>query len=364
MFIVYLILSIIYFFILLIFILGIFRLKRDSNTKIQNISVIIAARNEEQHLPGLLDKLVNQSYPKENYEIVIADDRSEDSTSQIVQDYQKDYFNIKLVKIEHENKDLVGKKAALDAAIRISEYKILAFTDADCLPGKNWLSEINRHFTSNIDYIAGYSPLLVKNKFLYLLKNLERVSIFAITAGSFGWNWGLTCTARNLAYRKNLYEQVNGFSGIGHLRSGDDDLMLQKMNKYIRKMHFMFSLDSIVSSFDKEKTGEQVNLESRRASKWKYYPFGVKVLTLFLFLYYLFFISCLIYVIAGHLSFFHFFLLLMIKIIPEFVLIFVFLYKVKKKRFLWVFPIAEIIYIPYFIFFGLKGTFGKYIWKD
>ncbi|MCK4695862.1 MAG: hypothetical protein KAT74_08875, partial [Candidatus Cloacimonetes bacterium] len=63
MFIVYLILSIIYFFILVIFILGIFRLKKVSNTKIQNISVIIAARNEEQHLSGLLDKLVNQSYP-------------------------------------------------------------------------------------------------------------------------------------------------------------------------------------------------------------------------------------------------------------------------------------------------------------
>ncbi len=178
------------------------------------------------------------------------------------------------MKITHESSLLVGKKNALNEAIKLAKYDILAFTDADCLPSPFWLQEINSHFTDETEFVAGYAPLLVKPKWLSTLKNLERSSIFALTAGSFGWNWAVTCTARNMAYRKELFKKKNGFQGIGHLRSGDDDLMLQKLAP--KKMRFMFSEKSFVPSDDKKNIKEQVNLETRRASKWNYYPISIK----------------------------------------------------------------------------------------
>ena len=353
-----------YCLLIFFFCIGLLKSIQTKNSHKHKISVIIAARNEEQNLPHLLEILFDQSYPDELYEVVVADDRSQDGTSAVVKKFQKSHSNLKLVKIEKENPDLVGKKGALTAAISVSSNEILAFTDADSLPTRFWLEEINAHFTPETDFIAGYTFIKMKNRFWELLKNLERSALFAVIAGAFGWKWGLTCGAANMAYRRELFDSVNGFEGIGHIRSGDDDLMLHKMAKKIRRMRFMFSQNSIVDSQGTKNAREQVQQETRRASKWKYYPLSIKLLTFFVFVYYLVFITALAAAIINHLGLSSFLLFLAMKVISEFLLVFTFLIKIKKIHLMSVFPLAELIYIPYYIFFGLKGTFGRYRWKD
>jgi len=359
-----LIFGLFYCLLIIFFLLGILRLQKPHNRQLQPISVIIAARNEEKHLSRLLQNLLSLNYPPEKFEVIIADDRSTDKTTEIIAKFQKDFPNLLSVKIEKESANLVGKKNALNAAINSAKNEILAFTDADCLPNRNWLLEINNHFAANIDFIAGYSPLLIHRKYFSELKNLERASHFAVTAGTLGWNWKITCSARNTAYRKSVFFRSGGFDGIGHIRSGDDDLLLQKMAKFIRKATFMFTPASIVPSFDKENISEMIHLESRRASKWRFYPLPVKILSGFVFLYYLVLITAFGLVLLADFSRKIFLFVLMSKIIAEFLLLLIFLIKVNKKKLLWLFPIAEIVYLPYFIFFGLKGTFGKYRWKN
>jgi len=358
-----LLLSTIYALIITILTIGILILKSKTENEIKNISIIVAARNEENNISNLLEILSDLNYPKENYEIIIANDRSEDSTERIIRSYQDKYKNIKLVNIVQENTKLIGKKGALDQAINKSAYEYLVFTDADCLPTRNWLKEINKYWYSGVDFWAGYSPLLLKNPFISLLKNLERASIFAVTAGSFGINWGITCTARNMGYRKSVFRENNGFEGIGTIRSGDDDLLLQKLSKYIRKFSFLFSSDSIVWSKDRDDLKDQMNLETRRGSKWKHYTVPIKVLSLFVFIYYIFFLLGIILWGSGAISNNLMILIFAIKIIPEFLILFVFLIRIKMLQYLILFPIAELIYIPYFIFFAVKGTIGKYSWK-
>jgi len=48
------------------------------------VSVIVAARNEENNIPNLLTTLLNQNYPSELYEVIIANDVSTDRTTEIV----------------------------------------------------------------------------------------------------------------------------------------------------------------------------------------------------------------------------------------------------------------------------------------
>ena len=356
--------ALLYFTIIFSFFIGIVFLENSKNTKINKISVIVAARNEEKHLPNLLDSLISQNYPTENYEIIIIDDRSEDKTTEIVNGYKANNYNITLLKVKNESKHLLGKKGALDKGIRTAKHDILAFTDADCVPTNNWLMQINNHFTDDTDIVAGYSYVHYKNPFFRFLKNLERSSIFAVIAGSFGWNWGITITAGNMAYRKQLYEKVNGFSNIGKVRSGDDVLMIQKMGKYIRKMKFMFHQDSIIEAGRMETADSQIQQETRRGSKWKHYTLPVKLMTLFIFIYYIIFIGSFFGFIFAKLSTILFMIILVLKIIPEFLLLTLFLLKIRKLKLMFLFPIAELIYIPYFVFFGLKGTFGKFKWKE
>jgi cellulose synthase/poly-beta-1,6-N-acetylglucosamine synthase-like glycosyltransferase len=362
--IVYIVFSAIYFLIIFGFFLGLLKSDKKRNSKQHKISVIVAARNEEKNLPTLLEILLNQSYPKDLYEVVVADDRSEDGTSEVVKKFQIDYPNLKLVKVNEEKPDLVGKKGALTAAINISQNEILAFTDADCIPTKYWVEEVNAHFTEQTDFLAGYSFLKFKKRFHEKLKNLERTALFAVIGGAIGWNWGLTCGASNIAYRRKVYDAVNGFEGIGHIRSGDDDLMLHKLSRVIRKMRLMYSERSFINSLGTDNAKSQVHQETRRASKWKFYPASIKLLTLFVFLSYLSFSAALVSTLLGTLSWLSFLLILVLKITPEFLLVFTFLVKIKKTELLAVFPLAELIYIPYFVFFGLKGTFGKYKWKE
>ncbi|MFC1887582.1 glycosyltransferase [Candidatus Cloacimonadota bacterium] len=353
----------IYAAIILVITLGMFFLNRKKSDQIGSFSIIIAARNEEKHIGDLLEILTQLEYPKDKYEIIIADDRSTDKTSEIVGEYQKKNQNLKLIHIENEDPQLIGKKGALDKAIRISSYDRLVFTDGDCLPDKKWLQEINRYWTDEVDFWAGYSPLILRDPFISLLKNLERASIFAVTAGTFGLHWGVTCTARNMGYRKSLFIKSNGYSGIGDIRSGDDDLLLQKMSCNVRKFSFLFGRGSIVRSWDRDAAKDQIELETRRGSKWKYYPFPVKLLSLFVFIFYLFFILGMFQTITGSISLTQFWNLVLIKVIPEFLILLIFLVKIKELKLLLAFPLAELLYIPYFIYFGIRGTLGKYKWK-
>ena len=77
---VYYCLSIFYLF------LGLFRLPPCNNNekKYHFITVIIAAHNEEKHLAECLQCIAGQDYPKEKYEVIVADDRSTDNTPRII----------------------------------------------------------------------------------------------------------------------------------------------------------------------------------------------------------------------------------------------------------------------------------------
>ena len=167
-----------------------------------------------------------------------------------------------------------------------------------------------------------------------------------------------------MAYRKELFYKVGGFGDIGKVRSGDDDLLIQKIGKFARRMKFMFHPDSVINTGRDSTTRSQINQETRRGSKWRYYPASIKIMTLFIFIYYLIFIGSFFGFLFANLSITLLIIVLFLKLIPEFLLITLFLARIKRLRLMWVFPIAELIYIPYFVFFGLKGTFGKYKWKE
>jgi poly-beta-1,6-N-acetyl-D-glucosamine synthase len=333
------------------------------NAALQGISIIVAARNEEENIPTLLALLSKQNYPSDRYEVIISSDRSEDDTEKSVSEFALNHDNFRILSINLDQDG--GKKRALASGIDAARFELLAFTDADCLPHQNWLQEINSHFCEDIDFIAGYSPLVPdKDNLIAKLKNLERISIFAVSAGSIGWNYGLTCVARNMAYRKTLYNRVDGFKGIEHIPSGDDDLMLQRMSPFIRKMTFMFSKDSFVPANEKKDISGQINLETRRASKWKLYPSPIKIMTGLVFLFYLSLLWLLALTLTGHLDLRVFLAVVVVKMWAEFLLLFVFCVRIKSYKLLPLFPLAELLHLPYFIFFALKGTFGGYKWKE
>ena len=120
---------------------GLFRQKTHNKepNKFSVGSVVIAARNEELNLPYIIQDLIAQEYPLDKLEVIFVDDRSTDSTNQILKKTCDDYGFIKYVQIENLNEDMTPKKNALSKGIEVASGEIIISTDADCRVGKFWV---------------------------------------------------------------------------------------------------------------------------------------------------------------------------------------------------------------------------------
>jgi cellulose synthase/poly-beta-1,6-N-acetylglucosamine synthase-like glycosyltransferase len=259
-------------------------LQKVSSAEKPPISIIVAARNEESNIGRCLQSLVQQNYPGELFEIIIADDRSTDGTAAIVRNYQLRYSNVTLVTVSQISSDLPPKKNALNKAIKESRYDILAFTDADCITHPDWLSSLAKEFLPDVGLVAGYSPIeqrFPKTFFArwsdFFLRYLEiKNSVGA--AAAVGLHNAYLCTGRNLAYRKSVFLEVSGYEKIKHSVSGDDDLFIQLVQKETRwKIRYMLSRESSVETIAPTSLNSFINQQRRHFSAAAFYPLQMKI---------------------------------------------------------------------------------------
>lgn len=97
-----------------------------------NSSVIIPCHDAEKTIAAAIEALLAQT--KKPDEIIIVDDGSTDSTRSTVESFGK------RVKYIHQKKR--GPAAARNLGARTAHFEIILFTDADCIPEKNWVKEM------------------------------------------------------------------------------------------------------------------------------------------------------------------------------------------------------------------------------
>jgi cellulose synthase/poly-beta-1,6-N-acetylglucosamine synthase-like glycosyltransferase len=120
------------------------------------LSVIVPVRNEAQNIGALLTDLSLQNLPKNQYEIIIADDSSTDETVQIVRDFERaNGFNLTLIQLPNERTDS-PKKRAIGEALKVSRGQLIVTTDGDCRVGTNWLKTFAQTYTdTDAKFISG-----------------------------------------------------------------------------------------------------------------------------------------------------------------------------------------------------------------
>jgi len=333
--------------------------KIPRNKELQGISVIVAARNEERNLPRLIPSLLQLDY--QNFEVIIVNDHSTDASLQVLKQYQDG--RLQVIDFQHQLPGLTGKKAALQMGINAARFDILAFTDADCVVPSSWLREINASFDSETDYLLGYSILKPhEGSSENRLQNFERGIYYALAGAGLFWRAPVTSSACNMAYRKSLFVRSGGFEGIGHLLSGDDDLLLMKMMPRIRKGLFnpspALQVLSIIGT-DKRRI-HQTNI--RRASKFKYYPFWLKSFALFAFLYFALFYYSLFSLVANPAWDIRAYSLI-IKTSAELCLVLLFFSKTGHPKLSALYPAQILLFPAQFLFYAIRGMMGGYQWK-
>ncbi|MEM9264679.1 MAG: glycosyltransferase, partial [Cyanobacteria bacterium P01_F01_bin.13] len=110
------------------------------------VSVIVPIYNGAADLPGLIDCLLGQRYPKERVEYLLVDNGSRDRTPDILKDAVTQAQAAGLTLKHLSETEIQSAYAARNTGIRTATGEIFAFTDADCYPASTWLENLVQGF--------------------------------------------------------------------------------------------------------------------------------------------------------------------------------------------------------------------------
>jgi len=329
------------------------------------VSIIIPARNEEKNIENLLNALLHQDYPRSNYEIIVVDDHSEDRTAEIIKLLSAENPSIRLVEMS-KTKGKRYKKAAITEGIKVSKGEIVVTTDADCVMGNHWLSTVVAFFgATNAALVSGPVVFSTQKSFFHKILQLEFAGLVGIGAAALRLKSPNMCNGANLAYRKDIFNEVDGYTGNDNLPSGDDEFLMHKVfEKYPESVFFLKNREAVVETPPPATFGEFLNQRMRWVSKSTQY--SDKKITLLLALAYLFNLSMLV---NGLLAFtnilflYVFIIQVAAKVCIEYLLyggILEFFNLKSLKKYIIA---AQPFHIAYVLAIGILGNFGKYSWK-
>lgn len=195
--------------------------------KKQGVSVIICAKDEEENLRKFLPLVLAQKYP--DYEIIVVNDGSTDGTEDYLDFMKKQHPQLKTSFVPNGATNLSTKKLAISIGIKAAKNDWLLLTDADCMPdSESWIEHMVRNFTSTTEFVLGYGGYLEKKGWLNKLIKYDTLLIAIQYMGMAYAHKPYMGVGRNMAYRKSTFERLNGFTGTLNLKSGDDDLLVNR----------------------------------------------------------------------------------------------------------------------------------------
>lgn len=180
-------------------------------------SVIVPTIGREG-LQNCLQKLFEQTYPKELFEVIVVEDGTGSATRQLTARYGFTYLWQ-----EHR-----GPAAARNLGVKHARGKILAFTDDDCGVPPDWLEKLAGGYRRypQVVGVGGFMeappPLLLNNAYAqyesYMTHQVYRAGKEEILGG-FEVPTGGT---NNISYRKDLFEKLGGFDESFPAAAGED----------------------------------------------------------------------------------------------------------------------------------------------
>lgn len=334
------------------------------------ISVVVVARNEEENIATCLDSLLAQNYPLDKFQIIVVDDHSTDSTFKIISSYSEKNIQINCLQLD---RNVTGKKQGITKAVGFSSSELIVTTDADCKMGVSWLSSIASFYeNTNAKMIVAPVAFYDEKTIFEKMQSLEFMALIACGGASLFFKKATMCNGANLAYTKRAFLEVNGFEKNESKASGDDVLLMYKINElFPGKVLFLKNSEAIVYT----KPVDSIKKFAQQRKRWASKGFlalnaetkRVSILV-YLFCAYLVFVPLIGAFCLSNTPFYPLFIgicliLIGIKCIIDFLLLFLSASFFGKKGLLVFFIPEQIIYIVYVVFFGLLGSVGKYEWK-
>ena len=179
-------------------------------------SVIVPSYNRRDEIRELLDSFTRLQFPKERYELIIADDGSGDGTADLVKEFQQTCeFTLRFYRQENR-----GPGAARNMGMENAKGDFFIFLDSDCTISPQWLQAIEEDLQrEQADAFGG--PDSYREDFPPLLKAINySMTSFISTGGIRGHKKkGLGKyypRSFNMGLSREIYEKTGGFGGLRH----------------------------------------------------------------------------------------------------------------------------------------------------
>lgn len=179
------------------------------------ISVVIPAFNEEQLIGKCIEAVKNQTFPKEEYEILVIDNNSTDKTAEIAK-------KLGAIVIPYSQKQ--GYSATKQFGTHKAKGEIIAYTDADSIPDMYWLETIEKLMRNKKLVCVGGTVLSTEDALMnwpfFIYDLFARVN--QLSGISLIWS-------PNKAVRKDAFMRIGGFNTS--LKTSDDWEFIARIQK-------------------------------------------------------------------------------------------------------------------------------------
>lgn len=330
-------------------------------------SIIIPARNEADNIGPLLDSILSQTYSRDLFEVIVVDDHSTDETAAIVNQYK----GVKLVQLK-EDRINSYKKKAIETGIAAAQNEWIVCTDADCVVTPDWLQVLASFIMDNkpvfVAAPVSFIPAASKGKkesVLYIFQALDFLTLQGITGASVAGKKHNMCNGANLAYKREVFYEVDGFKGIDNIASGDDMLLMHKIwKKYPGQVGYLKSKVAIVETEAAPTWKAFFNQRIRWASKaTSYDDKRIFVVLLLVYLFNCSFLALLVLSFFNIIYLYAFLVFIVLKTLIEISFVGRVSRFFNRRHLLKYFFFFQPLHIGYTIISGFLGTFGSYEWK-
>ena len=143
------------------------------------VSIFIPAHNEENTIEATVKSVCESEYyknDKPNYEVIVINDGSTDSTGEILAEIKKDLPQLKIV-TRHPPRSGKGKGFVLNDALTLSQGEIIGVFDADTQIKTDYLMTIIQYLNGDIDGVQSRVKMFNRDEnFLARMQHLEFAS--------------------------------------------------------------------------------------------------------------------------------------------------------------------------------------------
>ena len=233
------------------------------------VSVIVCAKNEYLNLEENLPLLLGQDYPE--FEVLVVNDGSDDDSELLLHELRGRYSRLTVINLQKSVNFFTGKKFPLAIGIKEARHNLLLLTDADCRPASpEWIRNMVSKFDPGAEIVLGYGPYRKRKGFL---NKLIRYDSFFIALQYLSYalaGQAYMGVGRNLAYRREVFYRVKGFTSHYQVASGDDDLFINQAATP-RNVRIEIRPGSQTLSMPKESLGKWFHQKRRHMTTGKYY---------------------------------------------------------------------------------------------